>query len=322
MIFFNSGKINKLVSEKELISVFQEYHLMKNENEIYSDKVTNILEPALIKGFITEVASGESENQLAGTSWNNTTILFNKKNMKPLGLFDKKAISDISTVIACGLSIKKLTSNRASKLGIIAATSDEVLKHLKTALEVRPINELYLCNDNSEEIVKNIKKISFYYKDIKVKKVPLKKLVKESEIIITTAGLNTTLLKYCEKSDLMGKHIVFSQSINSEIQLDSNNLLAYADRIIIEMIKQHNDDKFESAQIVEKLEKYKKKVVSLKKIIRFGESSYKEKEFTIFISTNNCKYNLFVSNLIYQKYIEEKKILNDYTMFSIFDTFK
>lgn len=248
MHFFSAAEIESAISIERLVNVFekafkqQEEFKVPNRMHISDGDNTALLMPVFDQDYyaIKLVGVAPHNSLLNKSSIHGTVLLHDRKTFEPIAMFDGQSVTALRTGAIGGLGIRYLAKRRAETIGIVG-TGVQGWSHLKAAIAVRPIKQVFLFNRNIEKAEAFANKIREVYPMIEVYCSNIEDLVRHSEIIVTATTSTSPVLPDLASSMWEGKLIVAVGSFKPNMQELPRSLLEATSTFFIDTINAINE---------------------------------------------------------------------------------
>lgn len=311
MIVLDYEDVNQLISIRDVINRIEDFYLKEDLSSIvlpervfvHDQENTILLAPSLYKNYYATKLVGIAPGnvKLKEPTLKGMMYLSDRVTMEPLGFFDARSITALRTGAVSGLSIKYLSNENATKVGIIG-TGVQGWSHLQAACAVRPIREVYVYNRSSERMEHFIKQAKAYFKNINIRAASVRELVEQADIIVTTTTSEQPVIPDDININLEGKHIASSGSFKPSMQELPDFIIKKADHIVVDTHAAFSECgemiKAKTFGINEEM------VFTLKDIVCSKEKLYKDNQFTVFKSVGQASFDILTAELIYLNYIK------------------
>ena len=304
MKYFREEDIAQLISEKGLIDEIERFYI-NNPEVVVPDRIhiedrknTILIMPAIDTDYYAIKLVGVSPNnkKMDKPSIHGTVILHDRNTLEPLAFFDGKAVTAIRTGAIGGLSIKYLSKESASSIGIVG-TGVQGWNHLAAALAVRDIKKVFLYNRSFDQLQLFRQQVLNKYPNLEVISTSVEQLIKGSDIIITTTTSATPVLPELDILDWEGKHIVAVGSFKPTMQELPNSLLQHATPMFVDTLTALT----ESGDMIKASELQGSRGVfyTLEDVVKGSHEI--SSSFTLFKSVGMSLFDLITAKYIYEK---------------------
>lgn len=235
---------------------------------------------------------------------NGVVVLNNSHNGEPLALINGRILTAMRTGAVGAVSVKHLSPDNASKLGIIGA-GVQAFYQVMSAATVRELTDITILSTNSRTGEAFEKKVKEHLPGINTYVAKsAEELLENSQIVITATTAVTPVLP--EQEDLLrGKHFVGIGSFKPDVREFPKSLYGIINKVYVDT--EHAVT--ESGDVCYPLQQ---KWITHGQIQTLGSYMMQEKdreavnnETTLFKSVGMALFDLVVSRLIYEKAMEK-----------------
>ncbi|MDO9254415.1 MAG: ornithine cyclodeaminase family protein [Bacteroidales bacterium] len=267
---------------------------------------TFLLMPCLTNEYwVTKLVSFCPGNKTSGRpSIYGTVVLNDTKTGEPLAVMDGSAITAMRTAAVTAVGIRHLSPSGCHSLGIIGAGAQGIWQAL-FACSVREINEIWVFDQNRENLMKFAEKVMSRYPMIRVNQATdSSEVAMNSEIIISATNSQNPVFPD-EKELFTGKTIIGIGSYKPDCREFPEQLFRQLDQIYVDTL----DGKKESGDLITPV---KNNWISENKIYSIGSLLTGE----IIPSTNGTRLfktvgfallDLFAAKLVYEKHKRKRQ---------------
>ncbi|WP_026691466.1 ornithine cyclodeaminase family protein [Alteribacter aurantiacus] len=302
-------KINELISMSDVIKAIEDFYINGDQESVHVPERmheedgdnTILLMPSFFEGYYgTKLVGVAPNNPNLGKDTINALMLLSKREtMEPVALMDAQGITALRTGALGGISMKYLSREDSSTVGIIG-TGVQGFSHLQAACAVRPIKKVYVYSRKRENVDRYIEKVNKHFPELEVTFAETEDLMKQSDIIVTATSSKTSVLPELSEEELAGKHIVGCGSFRPFMQEIPDYVFDRAEHAYVDTLTALK----ECGDMISAKENGLKDehIFTLEDLIKGGERFASEKEaFTVFKSVGMAIYDLVTAILIYKK---------------------
>ena len=309
MIILNEEDVNQLISIRDVIDRIESFYINEDFSSmvlpermfIHDEENTILLAPSLYKNYyVTKLVGIAPGNvKLKEPTLKGMVYVSDRKTMEPLGFFDARSITALRTGAVSGLSMKYLSDENATRVGIIG-TGVQGWSHLQAACAVRPIEDVYVYNRSTERMEQFINRARAHFKNVNIRATSVEELVQQSDIIVTTTTSEKPVIPDDIPFDLAGKHIAASGAFKPSMQELPDFIIQKADHLVVDT----------HAAFTECGEMMKAKafgmteetVLTLRDVVRSKENLYRSQGLTVFKSVGQASFDILTAELLYETY--------------------
>ncbi|MBS4030568.1 MAG: ornithine cyclodeaminase family protein [Clostridiales bacterium] len=314
MIVISEKDMLKCVTYGDVIEAIEESFLLYEKKEftmphrmhIDQGKNTLLLMPCFGKDYFgTKLVTVYPENVGTGIHVvNGVVVLNNAHNGEPLALINGRILTALRTGAVGAVSVKHLSPDHASKLGIIGA-GVQAFYQVMSAATVRKLTDITILSTNSQTGAAFEQKINEHLPGINTYVAKsAEELLENSQIVITATTAVHPVLP--EREDLLkGKHYVGIGSFKPDVREFPKSLYSIINKVYVDT--EHAVT--ESGDVCYPLEQT---WITKEQIQTFGgflmqdqDRDAVKKETTLFKSVGMAIFDLVVSQLIYEKAMEK-----------------
>ena len=314
MKYITNSKIKELISMNEVIEAIEDFYLNGDQESVVvpermheeDGSNTILLMPSLFEDYYgTKLVGVAPKNPSLGKSTINALMLLsNRKTMEPIAFMDAQEITALRTGALGGISMKYLTDENASTIGIIG-TGVQGFSHLQAACAVRPISKVYIYSRDEDNVNRYIEKVNKDFPELKIEYIADEELIRRSHIIVTATSSKTPVLPEVPIEDLAEKHIVGCGSFRPYMQEIPDYIFKQLDEVYVDTITalRESGDMIRAEEIGIKTENF----VTLEDLIlNSSQFNSKKKELTVFKSVGMSIFDLVTAIRVYQNFEGEK----------------
>ncbi len=314
MLFLSEKDILKGISKKEVLDAIEKaYMISESQNfqmpqRMHMDAGKNIylLMPCFSETvFGTKLLTLFPDNSKMDLPVINALMVLNNiETGEPVAIMNGSTLTAIRTGAVGGVSIKHMTPNDITKIGLIGAGVQGFYQILFAAA-VRDIKEVYVYDIKKEKALTLIRKLNKQLTDVVFKAVDnVQELLKNSQTVITTTtSLNPVLPN--DENLLQGKHYVAVGSFKPNMRELPEALFKYIDKIFVDT----EHAVHETGDIIYPIEN---NLISSHQIQTFGSfliAGGSVKDFktntTLFKSVGMALFDLVVAEELYNSAVEK-----------------
>jgi ornithine cyclodeaminase len=314
MLFLNQGDIHSAVTYEEVLAAIElamsiyekEAYFMPPRQHLDHGKNTLLLMPCFTnQTFGIKLVSLFPENAKKNIPvLKGTMILNNGETGEPLAVLDAAALTALRTGAVGGTAVKHLAPADIKTLGVIGAGIQGYYQAL-FASEVRDISEIYVYDQNSNQLDKYITKISEKRPDIIIHSAKtVYHLLENSQLVVTATNSNLPVLPD-ESKLLKNKHYVGIGSYKPDMREFPDSLFQMLDAIFIDT--DHAVE--ESGDLIHPLKMgwiSRKNIFTLGKLLHKGQvKNTNSAGITLFKSVGMALFDVVVSDLIYGNAVDK-----------------
>jgi len=263
---------------------------------------TFLLMPCITDEYwVTKLVSFCPGNKAMGhPSIYGTVVLNDTKTGKPLAIMDGSAITAMRTATVSAVGIRHLSPADSHSLGIIGAGVQGIWQAL-FACSVREINEIWVFDQNMENLMHFSEKVKIRYPEIKiVQAVNSSEVAMNSEIIISATNSRNPV--FPDKKELFtGKTIIGIGSYKPDCREFPEQLFRQLDQIYVDTL----DGKKESGDLITPVKNNwipENKIYSIGSLLT-GEIIPSTNGTRLFKTVGFALLDLFAAKLVYEKHI-------------------
>ena len=265
---------------------------------------TFLLMPCITDEYwVTKLVSFCPGNKTSGRpSIYGTVVLNDTKTGEPLAVMDGSAITAMRTAAVTAVGIRHLSPSGCHSLGIIGAGAQGIWQAL-FACSVREIKEIWVFDQNMENLMHFSEKVKIRYPEIKiVQAANASEVALNSEIIISATNSQNPV--FPDKKELFtGKTIIGIGSYKPDCREFPEQLFRQLDQIYVDTL----DGKKESGDLITPVKNNwisENKIYSIGSLLT-GEIVPTPSGTRLFKTVGFALLDLFAAKLVYEKYITQ-----------------
>lgn len=308
MLIINQGEIKKNIKLHQFIDAVEEAMLIHESGKFEMPMRMNVdfgndtllLMPCVTENFFgTKLISLFPNNPANNLPVTTGLIVLNDiKTGEPLAIMNGALITGLRTSAVGSLSIKYMTNQNVSKLGMIGAGVQGYYQTLM-ACSVRKFTDVYLSDVNLQKLEELQLKLQNDLPDVNIHKTNSPdEVLQASEVIITATNTKTPL--FANKEALFsGRHFVAIGSYKPEMREYPQAIYNRLDHVFIDTDHALN----ETGDLITPLNEgwiSKEQVVSFEKILTGEIRLPKNANPTLFKSVGMALFDVVTANMIYR----------------------
>jgi ornithine cyclodeaminase/alanine dehydrogenase-like protein (mu-crystallin family) len=307
MLIINQEEIKRNIKQHQFIDAIEEAMLIYESGRFEMPMRMNVdfgKDSLLLMPCVTENFFGTKLVSLFPDNPTNTLpvlhglmVLNDGKTGEPLALMNGALITGLRTAAIGSLSIKYMTDESVSKLGMIGAGVQGYYQTLM-ACSVRKFTDVYLSDLNPQKLEELQLKLQNDLPDVNIHKTNSPDEVLQASHVIITATNTTTPLFANNKALFSGKHFVAIGSYKPEMREYPQAIYNRLDHVFID-----TDHAFhETGDLITPLNEgwiSKEQVVSFGKILTGEIILPKNTNSTLFKSVGMALFDIVTANMIY-----------------------
>jgi ornithine cyclodeaminase/alanine dehydrogenase-like protein (mu-crystallin family) len=307
MLIINQEEIKRNIKQHQFIDAIEEAMLIYESGRFEMPMRMNVdfgkdsllLMPCVTENFFgTKLVSLFPDNPTNNLPvLHGLMVLNDGKTGEPLALMNGALITGLRTAAIGSLSIKYMTDESVSKLGMIGAGVQGYYQTLM-ACSVRKFTDVYLSDLNPQKLEELQLKLQNDLPDVNIHKTNSPDEVLQASHVIITATNTTTPLFANNKALFSGKHFVAIGSYKPEMREYPQAIYNRLDHVFID-----TDHAFhETGDLITPLNEgwiSKEQVVSFGKILTGEIILPKNTNSTLFKSVGMALFDIVTANMIY-----------------------
>jgi len=308
MLIINQEEIKSKIKLHQFIDTVEQAMLINESGKFHMPKRMNVdfgKDSLLLMPCVTETSFGTKLVSLFPSNPNHNLpvlyglVVLNDRNTgEPLALMNGALITGLRTSAIGSLSIKYMTDENVSKLGMIGAGAQGYYQTLM-ACTVRKFTDVYLSDVNQQKLDELIIKLQAELPNITIHKSKSPdEVLKAADVIITATNTKIPLFENNE-AIFAGKHFVAIGSYKPEMREYPQAIFKNLDYMFID-----TDHAFhETGDLITPIHEgwiTKEQVITLGKILTGKIRLPKNTNPTLFKSVGMALFDVVTANMIYQ----------------------
>ncbi|PLX19794.1 MAG: hypothetical protein C0599_10330 [Salinivirgaceae bacterium] len=292
------------VEEAMLIHESGKFHMPLRTNMEFDNKSLLLMPSATEEFFGTKLVSLFPDNpHINHPVLYGLVILNDGKTGEPLAIMNGALITGLRTAAVGSLSIKYMTSENVSKLGMVGAGVQGYYQTLM-ACSVRNFTDVYLTDNDSQRLNSLQQKLQKDLPNTIIHKLGSPdEVLHNAEVIITATNTKTPLFSN-KAAPFMGKHFVAIGSYKPEMHEYPRAIFQMLDNVFIDT----EHALHETGDLITPLDEgwiSKSQIHSLVKIINSEINLCQNNNPTLFKSVGMALFDVVTANMIYQRALNQ-----------------